>query len=258
MNRPLLAGLATLVFALVAPTRAAVTVRVEGQVAHAGAQSLPEGARLASALIAAQVRPDAYVLGAAWLRPALEPAQRRLKAGVAYDLRVLAGQAQLAGDADLQALAHRLQQAVQAMPVTGRARGALLDPRPLEVSPQNHLLAAGDRVLFPARPDTVRVTGAVRADCQLRHQPLRDARAYLADCALDAAADRDWLYVIQPDGAVSRLGVAPWNRADTQALAPGAVLYVPIRQPIANAVDAHLNDDLAALLATQLLPGMQP
>lgn len=258
MNRPLLAALAWLALGVVSPAGAAVSVRVEGQVAHAGVQHLPGGTRLASAVTAAQVRPQAYVLGAAWLRPSLLIAQRQLKAGVLYDLDVLTGTARLAGDAPLQALGQRLLRSVRALPVTGRARMVLLDPRPLEVSPQNHLLADGDRVLYPPRPDDVRVTGAVQADCRLPHQPLRDARAYLADCPLDAAADRDWLYVIQPDGAVSRLGVALWNRAEPQALAPGAVLYVPIRARAADAVDVQLNGDLATLLATQLLPGLQP
>ncbi|MCX7515277.1 capsule biosynthesis GfcC family protein [Frateuria hangzhouensis] len=248
-----------LVLALLAvmPVRA-VTVRVEGRVVHAGAQALPEGARLADALLAAEVEPDAYVLGAAWLRPSLQPAQRRLKAGVLYDLEVLAGEARLGGDADLLALAQRLAQTVRALPITGRAREALLDPRPLELSPKNHLLADGDRVLFPARPGTIRVTGAVQRDCRLPHQPLRDARDYLADCALAAPAESDWLYVIQPDGAVTRLGTGLWNRAAAQPLAPGAMLYVPIRQSAASAVDPALNDQLAQLLATQPLPEAQP
>lgn len=246
-----------LVLALLAvmPVRA-VTVRVEGRVVHAGAQALPEGARLADALLAAEVEPDAYVLGAAWLRPSLQPAQRRLKAGVLYDLEVLAGEARLGGDAELLALARRLAQKVRALPVTGRARGALLDPRPLELSPQNHLLAEGERVLVPARPATIRVTGAVAHDCRLPHQPLRDARDYLADCARAAAADPDWLYVIQPDGTVVRLGTGLWNRAAAQPLAPGAVLYVPIRRTAT--ADPALNDQMAQLLATQPLPGTQP
>lgn len=236
----------------------AVSVRVDGRVVHGGAQALPEGARLADALLAAQLRPDAYVLGAAWLRPALVDPQRRLQAGLRYDLDLLTRRAALNEDAPLLALGRRLLDAVRAMPVTGRARGALLDPRPLEVSTQNHLLAEGDRVLVPARPASVRVTGAVQHDCTLPHQPLRDARLYLDDCARDAAADPDWLYVIQPDGTVQRLGVGLWNRALPQALAPGAVLYVPIRAKAADAVDPTLNDDMAAWLATQLLPGMQP
>jgi hypothetical protein len=246
-------------FALLAtlPARA-VTVQVEGRVAHPGTQALPEGARLADALRAAEVRPDAYVLGAAWLRPSLEPAQQRLKAGVLYDLKVLAGEARLAGKGDLQSLARRLSQAIDALPVSGRARGALLDPRPLELSPQNHRLAEGDRVRFPTRPTTVRVTGAVQHDCRLAHQPMRDAGEYLAECPVATAADRDWLYVIQPDGTVERLGVALWNRATARPLAPGAVLYVPIRQAAAAAVDPLLNEQLAQLLATQPLPGTQP
>ncbi|UGB38269.1 capsule biosynthesis GfcC family protein [Frateuria soli] len=251
-------GRACAVAACLAMPAHAATVEVQGRVAHPGTQVLPEGARLADALLAADPRPDAYVLGAAWLRPSLEPAQRRLKAGVLYDLDVLAGEAGLAGDDRLQAVARRLADMVRALPVTGRARGALLDPRPLELSPQNHLLAEGDRVLFPARPATVRVTGAVAHDCRLPHEPLRDAAAYLDDCPLAPGADADWLYAIQPDGTVERLGVALWNRAGPQPLAPGAVLYVPIRQAAAAKVDPLLNDQLAQWLATQPLPEAQP
>lgn len=254
---PLLAWL-LLCAALASPAQAAVSVRVDGRVLHAGAQALPEDSRLATALLAADVAPDAYVTGAAWLRPSLEREQRRLKAGVLFDLRVLVGQARLDDDAQRLALGLRLIAAVGAMPVTGRQPAALLDPRPLELSAQNHRLGNGDRVWLPTRPATVRVVGAVQRTCALAHQPLRDARRYLADCAISPDADPDWLYVIQPDGAVQRLGVALWNRSAPQALAPGALLYVPLRQSLVASVDPAFNDSLAAWLATQPLPGWQP
>jgi hypothetical protein len=229
---------------------AAVTVRVDGAVAHAGAQQLPDGARLADALNAAQVSPDAYVLGAAWLRPSLRHDQARLKAAVLYDLGLLQAQARLDGHDALADVAGAMQQRLRAMPVTGRQLPALLDPRPLEISDQNHLLAEGDRIVYPLRPSNVRVLGAVQHACTLPLVPLQAARLYLPHCPLTAAADPDWLYVIQPDGRIQRQGIAMWNRDPGQSLAPGAVIYVPVRGAI--------NDDITRFLATQLLPGTVP
>lgn len=241
------------------PADAVLTVQVSGRVAHAGSQPLPAGARLAEAVIAAQVSPEAYVLGAAWLRPRLRKPQARLKAAVLYELGVLQAQARLDGDASLAGLAERLQRQLRALPVTGRQPGAMLDPRPLEISDQNHLLADGDRIVYPSRPASVRVTGAVRADCVLPHVPLQDARRYLRGCAPAAGADPGWLYVIQPDGTVLRQGIAAWNRDPPLALAPGAVLYVPIlERALPAAVRGDTNADIAAFLATQPLPETTP
>ena len=69
------------------------------------------------------------------------------------------------------------------------------------------------------------------------------------------AADRDSIYVIEPDGRVFVQGVALWNRSEAQVLAPGAVIYVPLRERAARKVDATMNSDIAAFLATQVLPG---
>jgi hypothetical protein len=244
--------LVTLICALgfSAAAGAAVTVRVDGAVTHAGAQRLPDGARLADALNAAQALPDAYVLGAAWLRPSLRHDQARLKAAVLYDLGLLQARARLDGDDALADVAAAMQQRLRAMPVTGRQVPALLDPRPLEISDQNHLLANGDRIVYPLRPTHVRVLGAVQHACSLPLVPLQVARLYLPGCPLAAAADRDWLYIIQPDGRIQREGIAMWNRDPGQSLAPGAVIYVPVR-------DAA-NDDIIRFLATQLLPGTAP
>jgi protein involved in polysaccharide export with SLBB domain len=245
--------------ALSTPAGAAVTVRVEGAVAHAGTQRLADGARVADALNAAQVSPDAYVLGAAWLRPSLRREQTRLKTAALYDLGLLQAQARLDGRNALADVAGAMLRRLRAMPVTGRQVPALLDPRPLEISEQNHLLAAGDRIVYPTRPTRVRVLGAVQRACSLPLVPLQAARAYLRACPLAAAADPDWLYVIQPDGRVQRQGIAAWNRDTGQALAPGAVIYVPVRAKAwPDLVRAAADEDITGFLATQVLPGMSP
>ncbi|HEX7339845.1 MAG TPA: capsule biosynthesis GfcC family protein [Rhodanobacteraceae bacterium] len=261
MKRPLLrhggmwlAGLAWVLLA--APAWSGdITVTVTGRVAHPGALTLPAGARLNQAIAKADVLPDAYVLGAAWLRPQLHKKQLRWKLAALFDAGVLRGQARLDGRPALLALATRLQRAWQALPVTGRERKALLDLRPLEVSTRNHLLVAGDTIVYPSRPTTVRVVGAVKAPCVLAFVAMRKARVYRQSCPLTASASKDWLYVIEPDGSVSRHGVALWNRDAGQVLAPGAVVYVPLaRSVLPKAVRDSFNTDAVRFLSTQVLP----
>lgn len=237
------------------PAAAHLDMRVEGAVAHAGTLQLKDGARLSDAALAAGVKPDAYLLGAAWLRPRNRAPQVRLQAGILFDLDTLHRDALLRGDAQASQALLMLREWLAAMPVTGR-EPAVLAPRVVEATPaENRPLAPGDELFYPVRPASIRIVGAVAHACMLAFQPLSDARAYLAGCARAAMADRDWVWVIQPDGHVSREGIALWNRSQPQPLAPGALIYVPVSQRIARAVDASMNRDIARFLATQMLPG---
>lgn len=234
----------------------AVQVQASGAVAHAGNHELHGPARLSDAALAAQPLPQAYLLGAAWLRPGLLATQQRLKAGVLFDLASLQRHARTDGRQELATVTGAMAKWITALPVTGRHSPALLDPRAVEVNaPENHPLAAGDQLYYPLRPATIRVVGAVQQACTLPLVPLQDARLYLASCASSDVADLDSIHVIEPDGRVFVQGVALWNRSAPRALAPGAVIYVPLRESAVRAVDATLNENVAAFLATQLLPG---
>lgn len=253
-----LAWLAALVAAL-SPVHALadVKVTVSGAVARPGLQSLHGGSRFSAAVLAATPTDDAYPLAASVLRAAELPAQHAQKAGVLFDLNLIATSPDV--PVPLAARAASIHEWIDALPVTGRVR-ADLQPRRLEVDAGgNRVLADGDQFQYPWRPDTVRVVGAVPLPCVLPHVPLRDARDYLHDCVVDAgAADRDLLIVVQPDGEVQRLGIAAWNRSPAQALAPGAVLYVPLDEAATQSLAPGLNDELAAFLATQPLPLDRP
>ncbi|WP_426690174.1 capsule biosynthesis GfcC family protein [Rhodanobacter ginsengiterrae] len=234
----------------------AAQVQASGAVTHAGQVELKGPARISDAALAAQPLPQAYMKGAAWLRPSLLAEQQRLKAGVLFDLGRLQQQARADGKQALAASSGALLQWIGALPVTGRQSPALLDPRAVEVNaPENHLLAAGDELYYPLRPAGIRVVGAVQQPCSLPLVALQDARLYLASCPPSQAADRDSIYVIEPDGRVFVQAVALWNRGEPQSLAPGAVIYVPLRESAARKVDATMNSDIAAFLATQVLPG---
>lgn len=228
---------------------------VEGAVHHPGAIALKPGARFFHVLRVAKPTGDAYVLGAAVLRSSELAAQRRMKAGLEYDLQALAD-AQL--PAEVAAEVPRLRAWLATLPVTGRVR-ADLEPRRLELLRfSNRPAADGDRFVYPRRPSTIRVAGAVVAPCEVAHVPLREVADYLRDCAAAAGADRDWLYAIQPDGEVQRLGIASWNRSKGQALAPGALVYVPLDERALRGVAPDFNAEMAAFLATQYLPAETP
>lgn len=233
---------------------AAPTVSVEGRVARAGDYPLGEHTRLFDVVGPAQVRADAFLMGAAWLHVPERSSQRRLKAGVLFDLLQVKREALLRDDEQLRELAERLYRDVSQLPVTGRRRHDL-DPAVLEIERgANRPLATGDRIIYPPRPGMVRVVGAVVQECSLPFAGDRAVLDYLDDCPAHPAADRDWLYLIQPDGEISKLGVALWNRSPVRFPAPGAILLIPLPESRLHDLTDELNEDLAVFLATQPLP----
>lgn len=240
---------------VLAQSAASLRASAEGAVGHSGSAVYPSDARLSTVALAARVDLDAYLLGAAWLRPELERDQLRLHAGVVYELGAIRRAAMASGDDTLADAGVAFQRWFAGLPVTGRRTGVTLDPSRLEVTPsEDWPVHDGDRLFYPRRPSDIRVVGAVGKPCRLPQVATRDARRYLADCPRSPAADPDAIYVVQPDGVVFRQNVALWNRDPARVLAPGAWIYVPFAEKaIAGATDGRFNLDVADFLATQLL-----
>lgn len=253
--------LALLAASVIASFSAFADTRIEvlGEMPYAGKIEIAEGLRLGELLQQVQIDPQGYWLGASWQRQSLKQQQRRLKAGVLFDLIQVQRLAMLQSNASLASLAQRLGEKVSALPVTGR-RLYHLDPLALELNAKHSPpLEGGDRLIFPPRPATVRITGAVAEDCTLAFAPLQAAYRYAQQCPALVDADLDYLYLIQPDGQVSRLGVALWNREEQAAPpAPGAVLFVPLDASEIKASAPDLNRELAEFLATQPLTSESP
>jgi hypothetical protein len=230
-------------------------VSVDGAVSRPGSAVYPADARLSAAALAAGVTEDAYILGAAWLRPGLRRDQLRLRAGLVYELGAIRRQAMAAGKDDLSIGAAAFQGWLSGLPITGRRTLAALDPARLEVTPADDWpVQDGDRLHYPRRPQDIRVVGAVGKPCRLPQVAFRDARRYLDDCPVSAAADPDTIFVVQPDGAVFPQNIALWNRDAPRPLAPGAWIYVAFdRKAIAGAADEDFNREVAEFLATQVL-----
>jgi hypothetical protein len=233
-------------------------ITVSGDVRSPGNLAIQPGTRLRDVILATQPNAESYWLGAAWLHRSLEGPQARLKAGVLFDLKLLQQVALLEGRDTRAALSARLYKQVERLPVTGR-QVAVLDPIALEVGfALDSPLDEGDRLIYPARPSTVEVLGAVEQTCQVPYAAAQEAWVYARRCAILSDAQSDYVWLIQPDGHVRRLGVAPWNHEEGVMPAPGSRILVPIRSDDLQSPTPELNEQLAEFLATQPLAEVAP
>ncbi|RON57419.1 capsule biosynthesis GfcC family protein [Pseudomonas frederiksbergensis] len=231
-------------------SQAAVTVT--GDVQVPGPVELPPGGRLTDVISVAVPNAESYWLAAGLLRQSLLEEQGRLKTGVLFDLEVLRRTALLFDRPERADLALRLHEQVSRMPVTGR-QVTVLDPVAIEVGfAPNVLLGDGDRLIYPLRVDEVEVLGAVAQPCRLPYVVQQEARDYLNDCPSLSDAEADYLWLIQPNGATRRVGIAPWNREHGQVPAAGSKLLVPVKNDDLDPPIPELNQQLAEFLATQL------
>ncbi|HWH86416.1 MAG TPA: capsule biosynthesis GfcC family protein [Pseudomonas sp.] len=231
-------------------SHAAVTV--SGDVANPGPIELPPGGRLLDVISEAVPNAEGYWLAGGLLRQSLIEEQTRLKVGVLFDLDVLQRMATLFDRPSRAALAQRIAEEVRQMPVTGR-QIADLDPVAVEVGfARNIRLDDGDRLIYPKRIDEVQVVGAVAEPCHLPYQPLQEAREYLPGCAILDDAEADYLWLIQPNGAARRVGIAHWNRESGQFPVAGSKILVPIKNDDLDPPLPELNQQLAEFIATQL------
>lgn len=231
---------------------ASAAVTVIGDVRNPGTVELQPGGRVLDVMRDTQPNPEGYWLAAAWLRQPLLEQQTRLKTGVLFDFKVLQRTALLFDRPSRAALALRLYEQVSHWPVTGR-QVAVLDPVAVEVGfARNFRLDDGDSLIYRMRSDVVEVLGAVAEPCRLVYRPMQEAREYLQGCSPLADADADYLWIIQPDGVIRRVGIAPWNRESGHVPAAGSKILVPVKTDDLNPPIPELNQQLAEFLATQL------
>ncbi len=152
----------------------------------------------------------AYPVGLSWQVPQEKSAQAILKRHL---LTVVSSQSAA------QSLALWLDQQV----VTGRVVLASVEPRWLEVHPQQDpVLAADQSIVAVVRPTTVTVLRRDGRLCQAQHAVGATARSYLDVCGVGQAS-RAW--IAQPDGTTAVYGIDFWNAQHQAELAPGAWIW---------------------------------
>lgn len=229
------------------PVVQAAQVTVEGAVISPGRYNGAAEIRLADILIAAQPRSNAYLLGASLNRETAKSRQAALKAGILHTLADIQTHKSL----QVRTAAQGLSDWIESRDVTGRIPMSA-DLRLMQLQPRTNPEAIdGDRVYIPTRPDSVLVVGVVGSPCKLLHAAQKDAAAYARECKSLSVADANYIYAIQADGAVQKLGIAGWNRSDLQAVSPGGTVFVPMSESIAQRFDSELNNEIAEFIATQ-------
>jgi hypothetical protein len=77
-----------------------------------------------------------------------------------------------------------------------------------------------------ARPEQVQFWGAVVRPIAVAHSGVTAIASYLPAVERSAFADKSVVYVIQPDGSITEVGVAGWNHQHIEAM-PGAQVFIP-------------------------------
>lgn len=226
-------------------------VFIWGLVQSPGPYQWRDDLRLRDLTNAAGVSLQSWPLGAALLRDSAKKEQRKLQAGLIFDLHTARVNAERIQDPSLTALLERQLQQVSGMPITGRIKTEM-NPLKQRLRAFNPILQPGDRVVYPPKPSTIRVTGAVNQECVLDFVAAQRPQDYLAACPRHWTANPDYLYLVQPDGTVQTIGIAPWNSQDGWQ-AEGGSVYVPFQAALFGDSGNAFNDDMAALLATQYI-----
>lgn len=216
-------------------------VRVEGEVARPADYVLPEGSSVRDAIRAAGgFTPAAYLYAAELRRESVQRVQQenydRALRDLETDLVRSAGTQRVAGieEASSQAARtaanDRLIQRLRALRPSGRI---VLDIAPDATDLPDLALEDGDRILVPARPNTVGVFGSVYNAATYLHLPGRQLDDYLRLAGGPTkGADDASVFVVRANGhVISERQEAGWFRrgaAISQLKAePGDTIFVP-------------------------------
>lgn len=217
-------------------------VRVEGEVNRPGEYLLPPSSTLLDAIKAAGgLTPAAYVFGAELNRDSVRTQQEQNYDRALRDLeteftRKASTQRAATGD-DAAALAAqaagtaKLIERLRSVRPTGRI---VLQLEPNATELPDVATEDGDRLLIPARPDTIGVFGSVFNGGSFLYGRGGTVRDYLNQAGgTTRGADTGGIFVLRANGSVlsARQKASGWilsgNALDTAAALPGDTIFVP-------------------------------
>ncbi|MFM2482019.1 capsule biosynthesis GfcC family protein [Celerinatantimonas sp. YJH-8] len=220
----------------------ALQVMTQGQFVHPQTYQVPSKSRLATVINQWQLSPQAYRLGIALLRRDEQRWQNRLRWALLYQLDD--------GGFNTEtrtSLHHQILKFVATGRVLERFDWDLVDLIPN----QNRPLQQDDTFVAPLRPNTVSVGGAAESD-SLPFVPGQTVAQYMNKINRLPGFDPSYVWVVSPDTTFYRVGVSYWNREQAY-LAPGSVIYVPLKDTLFHHYQAF-NQSMLRLYAAQELP----
>ena len=102
------------------------------------------------------------------------------------------------------------------------------------------------------RPKVVHVWGAVNYSQHLAHQAHADVSQYNTEQSLTDLADKDYVIIIQADGAVVKAPLAYWNKAHQEVM-PGGQLFVPFKESLFSPELSKINQQILKLAVNRVL-----
>ncbi|SNY51810.1 Capsule biosynthesis GfcC [Arsukibacterium tuosuense] len=114
-----------------------------------------------------------------------------------------------------------------------------------QFQPGRYLLTLTDR------PQHIVVFGLARAE-RITHYGNASVPVYAGQLRRLAGSSQNWLYILQPDGAVIKAGIASWNQQHNE-LMPGAQLFVPFDTHFFGDEFAEINQAVIALARHRVL-----
>lgn len=103
------------------------------------------------------------------------------------------------------------------------------------------------------RPTNLYVFGAIANTETIAHKPASDVSEYVSSMHLIDQTNKDYLYIIQPDGKTMRVAHAYWNKGHQEVM-PGSQLYIPFKESLFTSDNQKLNENIIYLAANRILP----
>ena len=211
-----------------------------------------DGARLTDLLFNAQLPNDIYWRAAQIANSKTMTAIQATKETLLKDLKSL--QVFWMRGGDQGALIQSTQQLLQELDrisVSGRL-SIVLDPATSRIDPNGNPLLKGQYTLFVAsRPDFIYFVGLINGRSKQPLQSGASLASYWQDYRLLAGAAQNEAFLIQPDGSISRVPVASWNKLHREPMA-GATLFVGFDPQLLPEQYRDINVRIANLLANRV------
>ena len=106
------------------------------------------------------------------------------------------------------------------------------------------------RLELMTRPTTATVFGLIEQPIKLDLGTQQCAEDYIQHLNIDLA-NRDYVYIIQPDGVIKKTGVAYWNSA-CEDIMPGSQIYLGLPESQFFNHNNQLNEQIAQLATSKL------